>query len=199
MNKIKKIKKKYQSCLILIDLAWSCLILLNLTRSLAWSCLPLILQVLARWSCLILVKNHLARSCKILQDRLLDLAYLSNLQALARSCHLLSLSKSSCKNRLMGLKVINKCRFRTEKSDLWKFGVTKKTNFYTFITDTKSLRNLDRLNISLLNLFSLLTHLLKTIIARKICWYYFVFCFCTSHCRPFGCVLFLFAVIVFKF
>ncbi len=94
MNKIKKIKKKYNtawSCEILVDLAWSCLNLLILTRSLAWSCLPLILQVLARWSCLILVKNHLARSCKILQDLLIDLAYSSNLQALARSCHLLSL------------------------------------------------------------------------------------------------------------
>jgi hypothetical protein len=49
-----------------------------------------------------LVKNHLARSCKNLQDLLLDLAYSSNLQALARSCHLLSLSKSSCRNRFMG-------------------------------------------------------------------------------------------------
>jgi hypothetical protein len=34
---------------------------------------------------------------------LLDLAYSSNLQALARSYHLLSLSKSSCKNRFMGV------------------------------------------------------------------------------------------------
>ena len=50
----------------------------------------------------VLLNAYWYRSCKILQDLLLDLAYSSNLQALARSCHLLSLSKSSCKNRFMG-------------------------------------------------------------------------------------------------
>ncbi len=42
-----------------------------------------------------MVKNHLAGSCKILQDLLLDLAYSTILQALARSCHLQSLRMSS--------------------------------------------------------------------------------------------------------
>jgi hypothetical protein len=78
----------------------------------------LLLDIAYHWSCLILVKNHLAGSCKFLQDLLLDLAYSSILQALARSCLLLSLSMSSCKNMFL-----EKCKKSFKKScicwDIW--------------------------------------------------------------------------------